>query len=117
MKFRPAAWRPLLDADIETAKAMPALLTLAEVARRDERFSKLEYADGRSRQSFRLEAEARQTPRMARRLSHPSRGAEQEGTIGLGSHRSVADLTDAPAIAPELDVGYHAIYLTYALYN
>ena len=34
-----------------------------------------------------------------------------------GSHRSVADLTDAPAIAPELDVGYHAIYLTYSLYN
>jgi uncharacterized protein len=43
VKLRPAAWRPLLDADVETAKAMSGLLTLADVARRDERFSELEY--------------------------------------------------------------------------
>ncbi len=43
LKLRPAAWRPLLDADMETAKAMSGLLTLADVARRDARFSKLEY--------------------------------------------------------------------------
>jgi hypothetical protein len=41
-KLRPAAWRPLLDADLETAKAMSGLLTLADVARRDERFSETE---------------------------------------------------------------------------
>jgi uncharacterized protein len=43
VKLRPAAWRPLLDANVETAKAMSGLLTLADVARRDARFSKLEY--------------------------------------------------------------------------
>jgi uncharacterized protein len=43
VKLRPEAWRPLRDADMETAKAMSGQLTLADVARRDERFSKLEY--------------------------------------------------------------------------
>jgi uncharacterized protein len=43
VKLRPAAWRPLLDANVEAAKAMSGLLTLADVARRDARFSKLEY--------------------------------------------------------------------------
>jgi uncharacterized protein len=43
VKLRPAAWRPLLDADVETAKAMSGLLILADVARRDERFSEIEY--------------------------------------------------------------------------
>jgi uncharacterized protein len=43
VKLRPAAWRPLLDANVETAKAMSGPLTLADVARRDARFSKLEY--------------------------------------------------------------------------
>jgi uncharacterized protein len=42
VKLRPAAWRPLLDADLETAKAMSGLLTLADVARRDERFGETE---------------------------------------------------------------------------
>jgi uncharacterized protein len=42
VKLRPAAWRPLLDADLETAKAMSGLLTLADIARGDARFSKLE---------------------------------------------------------------------------
>src|SRR5262249_13407189 len=42
VKLRPAAWQPLLDADIETAKAMSGLLMLPDVARRDERFSKTE---------------------------------------------------------------------------
>jgi len=32
----------LLDADLETAKAMSGLLPLADVARRDERFSETE---------------------------------------------------------------------------
>lgn len=43
VKLRPAAWRPLLDAHVETAKAMSGLLTLADVARPDARFFKLEY--------------------------------------------------------------------------
>jgi uncharacterized protein len=42
VKLRRAAWHPLLDADLETAKAMSGLLTLADVARRDERFSETE---------------------------------------------------------------------------
>ncbi|WBJ98836.1 UPF0149 family protein [Methylocystis parvus] len=43
VKLRPAAWRPLLDADLDTAKAMSGLLTLADIARGDARFSKLEH--------------------------------------------------------------------------
>lgn len=42
VKLRPAAWRPLLDADLKTAKAMSGLLTLVDVARHDERFSETE---------------------------------------------------------------------------
>lgn len=41
MKLRPAAWLPLLEADPETARAIRGLLTLADVARRDERISLL----------------------------------------------------------------------------
>jgi uncharacterized protein len=37
MKLRPAAWLPLLEADAETSFAIRGLLTLADVARRDER--------------------------------------------------------------------------------
>ena len=40
VKLRPAAWRALLDVDAETAQAMSGLLTLADVDRRDRRFSK-----------------------------------------------------------------------------
>jgi uncharacterized protein len=43
VKIRPAAWQALLEADVETAKAMSSLLTLADIARGDARFSKLEY--------------------------------------------------------------------------
>jgi uncharacterized protein len=43
VKLRPAAWRPLLDVNVETAKAMSGLLTLADVARRDAQFFKLEF--------------------------------------------------------------------------
>jgi uncharacterized protein len=42
VKLRPSAWQRLLDADIETAKAMSGLLMLPDVARRDARFSKTE---------------------------------------------------------------------------
>jgi uncharacterized protein len=41
-KLRPTARQPLLDADIDTAKAMSGLLMLPDVARRDNRFSKTE---------------------------------------------------------------------------
>jgi uncharacterized protein len=40
VKLRPAACQPLLDADIDTAKAMSGLLTLSDAARHDERLSK-----------------------------------------------------------------------------
>ena len=40
VKLRPAAWQALLAADAETARAMSGLLTLADVDRRDPRFSK-----------------------------------------------------------------------------
>jgi len=43
VKLRPNIWQSLLDADMETAKALSGLLVLADIARRDERFSKLEY--------------------------------------------------------------------------
>jgi uncharacterized protein len=39
VKLRPAAWRGLLAADAETAQAISGLLTLADVDRRDPRFS------------------------------------------------------------------------------
>jgi uncharacterized protein len=39
VKLRPAAWKPLLAADPETAQAMAGLLTLADVDRRDPHFS------------------------------------------------------------------------------
>jgi uncharacterized protein len=39
VKLRPMAWRKLLLADRETARAMSGLLTLADVDRRDARFS------------------------------------------------------------------------------
>lgn len=39
VKLRPAAWRRLLAADAETAKAISGLLTLADVDRRDPRLS------------------------------------------------------------------------------
>ena len=39
VKLRPAAWRALLDADADTARAFSGLLTLADVDRRDPRFS------------------------------------------------------------------------------
>ena len=39
VKLRPAAWRELLDADAETARAFSGLLTLADVDRRDPQFS------------------------------------------------------------------------------
>ncbi len=39
MKLRPAAWLPLLEADAETSAAIRGMLTLADVARRDERLS------------------------------------------------------------------------------
>ena len=39
VKLRPAAWQRLLIADRETALAMSGLLTLADVDRRDARFS------------------------------------------------------------------------------
>jgi hypothetical protein len=39
VKLRPAAWRRLLAADAETAQAISGLLTLADVDRRDPRFS------------------------------------------------------------------------------
>lgn len=39
VKLRPAAWQKLLIADTETARAMSGLLTLADVDRRDARFS------------------------------------------------------------------------------
>ena len=39
VKLRPAAWKPLLAANPETAQAMAGLLTLADVDRRDSRFS------------------------------------------------------------------------------
>ncbi|MCA8894254.1 MAG: UPF0149 family protein [Amphiplicatus sp.] len=39
VKLRPAAWRTLLAADDETARAMSGLLTLADVERGDRRFS------------------------------------------------------------------------------
>lgn len=39
VKLRPAAWQQLLIADRETALAISGLLTLVDVARRDERFS------------------------------------------------------------------------------
>jgi uncharacterized protein len=38
-KLRPAAWQKLLTADHETARAMSGLLTLADVDRRDSRFT------------------------------------------------------------------------------
>lgn len=38
-KLRPAAWLPLLEADVETSAAIRGMLTLADVARRDERLS------------------------------------------------------------------------------
>jgi uncharacterized protein len=38
-KLRPAAWQKLLTADHETAQAMSGLLTLADVDRRDSRFT------------------------------------------------------------------------------
>jgi uncharacterized protein len=41
MKLRPTAWLPLLEADAETSDAVRGLLTLSEVARRDERVSKM----------------------------------------------------------------------------
>jgi uncharacterized protein len=39
VKLRPAAWQKLLTADHETAQAMSGLLTLADVDRRDSRFT------------------------------------------------------------------------------
>jgi yecA family protein len=39
LKLRPAAWQKLLTADHETAQAMSGLLTLADVDRRDSRFT------------------------------------------------------------------------------
>ena len=39
VKLRPAAWQSLLTADHETAQAMSGLLTLADVDRRDSRFT------------------------------------------------------------------------------
>ena len=39
VKLRPAAWQKLLTADHETAQAMFGLLTLADVDRRDSRFT------------------------------------------------------------------------------
>jgi uncharacterized protein len=42
VKLRPAAWQPLLDADLDTGKAMSGLLMLPDVARRDEGLSKIE---------------------------------------------------------------------------
>jgi uncharacterized protein len=42
VKLRPAAWQPLLDADIDTAKAMSGLLMLPDVARRDPSIPKIE---------------------------------------------------------------------------
>jgi uncharacterized protein len=39
VKLRPAAWQRLLTADPETAQAMSGLLTLADVDRRDSRFT------------------------------------------------------------------------------
>jgi uncharacterized protein len=39
VKLRPAAWRRLLAADVETAQAISGLLTLADVDRRDPRLS------------------------------------------------------------------------------
>jgi len=41
MKLRPTAWLPLLEADAEISDAVRGLLTLTEVARRDERVSKI----------------------------------------------------------------------------
>jgi uncharacterized protein len=41
-KLRPTAWQPLLDADVNAAKAMSGLLTLCDVARRDPCISKTE---------------------------------------------------------------------------
>ena len=38
-KLRPAAWQKLLTADHETAQAMSGLLSLADVDRRDSRFT------------------------------------------------------------------------------
>ena len=38
-KLRPAAWQKLLTAEYETAQAMSGLLTLADVDRRDPRFT------------------------------------------------------------------------------
>jgi yecA family protein len=39
VKLRPPAWQKLLTADHETAQAMSGLLTLADVAHRDSRFT------------------------------------------------------------------------------
>ena len=39
VKLRPTAWQKLLNADRETARAMSGLLTLADVDRRDPRFT------------------------------------------------------------------------------
>lgn len=40
--LRPEAWSALRNADMETAKAMSGMLTLADIAREDPRFSKTE---------------------------------------------------------------------------
>lgn len=45
VKLRPSAWQKLLTADHETAQAMSGLLTLADVDRRDSRFTS-EQLDG-----------------------------------------------------------------------
>lgn len=42
VKLRPIAWRPLLGADMEAAKALSGLLALADVVRCDEPLSKRE---------------------------------------------------------------------------
>ncbi len=39
LKLRPGAWKPFLDADPQTAEALAGLITLADVDRRDPRFS------------------------------------------------------------------------------
>ena len=42
VKLHPMAWEPLLSADIEVARAWSGLMTLADVAREDDRFSRVE---------------------------------------------------------------------------